>query len=277
MRRETAKNWTWFRDAGAEALRVTEPTLRPLPDLLEQEDRLLIDLLHRPTSWTSGRPQDYVACVLSARAFRLCVAAVSISLSGYPDAAPNLTRSIWETCIRLLDLLDNPIAGALGYLSKGAADEIRSMKAELKHLLATGEPVGRLETNLGRWEDYYSRLRDAATSYGFDLLTIERKHGSLNMRQVCASHGAEKAYEVDYTFDSLFAHCHHASMNGLIGDHGRARLFLLGPDAGEAAGAVCDAIVRTARVLVLAATVVGDTDLVRRAESLLLDANKQST
>lgn len=268
MTGDEAKKWTWFREAGLEALRTTEPKLKQLLDLIEEEDRLLSNLLDRETSWASERPQDYVSCVLSARAFRLTVSAIFISLSGYPDTAPNLIRSIWEISVRLLDLCDNPVSGALGYLLKGSTDEIRMMETELKHFLDTKANIGQLETNLQTCKDDRTKLRATASSHGLDPDLIEKRHGKMNVKKICARNGIEKSYKVDYTFGSLFAHSHHASMDGLIQNYENARLFILGPNTEETGGMVSDAISYMALVLDIAARIVGDTLLVKRTENL---------
>src|SRR2546421_8875326 len=100
--------WYQFRHVMGWLAKDYEKRAKPLLDLFREFDDLVGLFTLRELGYGSERPHDGVACTLAVRAFRLTTGAIHLALSGYSDATPNLTRTVWEIGIRLLDMRRDP-------------------------------------------------------------------------------------------------------------------------------------------------------------------------
>jgi hypothetical protein len=263
--------WSWFKDEIQKGVAFSERYCGDFLALIEDMDRVVAQILARPTSPMAGRPQDYVVSILVVRAFRLTVSALYIGLGGYPDSAANLERTIWEISIRLLDMTRAPSAAALGFLLDGVASEVAHMKAELSHRQMKSEPVHHLPKNIERAQTHYDSLARFAKERGFDPEKIRNKHGRLNLRQVCKDFGVEKAYLVDYALGSAYVHEKNAASSDYVIDATEERKFNLGPVGvpGGPATIAIDVLMDMARVLTIGTRIVDDADAVKHADEAL--------
>jgi hypothetical protein len=266
----SAYGWSWFRDEIQKGVAFSEPYCRDFLDLVEDMDRVAGEILARPTSPFSDRPQDYVVSVLVARAFRLTVSSLYIGLGGYPDSATNLERTTWEISIRLLDMTTAPAAAALGFLLDGTAAEMSQVEAELNHRRGMGQPVHLLPNNRARLQERYDALGRFARERGFDPEKIRRTHGRLNIREVCKRFGVEKAYLVDYGLTTSYVHEKNAASSDYVIEGKDERQFHLGP-VGTPGGPVTiaiDVLMNMARALTIATRIVQQDEIIRQADEI---------
>lgn len=221
--------WSWFSDEIQKGVAFSARYCGDFLDVIEEMDFVAGRIFARPTSPTADRPQDYVILILVARAFRLTVSSLYIGLGGYPDSTANLERTVWEISIRLLDMTRAPAAAAPGFLLDGAAAEVAQMKAELAHRQVNSEPVHRLPKNIERAQEHHDALARFTRERGFDPEQIRRKHGRLNIRQVCKEFGVEKAYLVDYAMGSAYVHEKRMASSDYVIEAKDGRGFHLGP------------------------------------------------
>ena len=180
---------------------------------------------------------------------------------------------MWEIGLRVLDIKAAPLDASFGYVLEGITREIASIEPELAYRKASGLPVGNLETNLHLLKNHHARVQAIARKKGVDSERAEKQHGTLNLRNVARKNGIEKAYLVNFAFQSGFAHGRSPSYNFLITEDDTRRQFSLGPDETEATEAAVDAITQLALGLSLVADALEDPPLLQRAESLLREAN----
>ncbi|HOC93389.1 MAG TPA: DUF5677 domain-containing protein [bacterium] len=85
-------------------------------ELLEECEKILFGIIKTEIEYPNKSIiHDEVLVPVLARSFRHCVAALKISLSGYPDSAYIIIRTLWECWIRILILKDEPIEAAFGF------------------------------------------------------------------------------------------------------------------------------------------------------------------
>jgi len=261
----------WKAFSGAMALLAHDGARKwaPLLDLIEPIDRLVGQLVRRETSFASDRPQDYVASILAVRAFRLTISQIHLALAGYPDACPNLDRTVWEISVRLLDIASHPVAGALGYLLQGIVEELAAARAEHEHRVAEGMPITNLPANIAMIEKHYGRLQELARNRGLDPQRLQRTHGRLNYRAVCQAFGIEKAYLVNYAFTSGYVHEKNWATHEFMYDAEGERHFEMGPVVASRPEAIADAITNLLLVIGGAASVVGAKSVGDEADAIL--------
>lgn len=263
--------WSWFSSEIQKGVTFSERHCRDFLDIVGEMDSLVGRIFARPTSPMAARPQDYVVSILVARGFRLTITSLYIGLGGYPDSGANLERTIWEISIRLLDMTRAPAAAALGFLIDGAAAEVAHMSAELAHRQANSEPVHQLPKNVERAQAHHDDLARFARERGFDPEQVRRKHGRLNIRQVCKDFGIEKAYLVDYAMGSAYVHEKNMASSDYVIEAKAERQFHLGP-VGTPGGPVTiavDVLTSMARVLTTATRILEHEDIINRADEIL--------
>lgn len=264
-----AVDWPAFSRTMERLVAIGEVQCAPLLQIVEPVDRLLGRLVARETSPLSDRPQDYVACILAVRAFRLTVPSIHLALSGYPDACPNLYRTQWEICMRLLDMAVSPIEGAMGYLLQGAIEELSTARAEQEDPGDGDVPMDRVSSEVGRLTLRYSELEEHARSRGLDPEAVRRRHGNLNYRDVCRRFGIERSYLVNYAFSSGFVHEKNWATSAFVSSPLEGeRLFELGPLPEARPEAMADALRLALMALSVAAGIVGDEALATEAEAI---------
>jgi hypothetical protein len=177
----TSYNWQWFRNEIRRCSDAAESECLIFLNLVEQCDKVVSQMVSRPMSYASDRPQDYVVPILATRAFRLAISSLQIALSGYADSTPNLNRTVFEIAIRLLDISTDPIASSLAYLMQGAKEEISTMEVELRYRKETGLTTLNLPVNLERMREYLKQLQELCQKKGIDPEDACKKHGKLNV------------------------------------------------------------------------------------------------
>jgi hypothetical protein len=262
-------DWRWFRDAMHECTAIGEREAAELLPLVSELDALIGAVVARPTSPFSDRPQDYVVSLLCARAFRLTVSAIKLALAGYPDSAVNLSRTTWEIAVRCLDLLENPVAGALGYLLEGLTSEAGQLTTELDHRQRVGEPVFQGPENLKSIQEQVRKLEAHARKLGHDPDKIRKRHGHLNVFQVCERFGLEKAYRVDYAFGSGHVHEKNVAPSLFTAEKDGGREFEMGPIPGHGEPVTLDSMMDLTLVVGATAGVLGDKELSARVDAVL--------
>lgn len=135
------------------------------------------------------------------------------------------------------------------------------MTAELEHRLASGLPTDALPANLDAGRHRLADLESLARRQGLDPREIQRRHGRLNVLEVCKRHGIEKAYYVDFAFDSAHVHEKNAATSTFVTDLPSERRFSLGPEPASSQFAMVDSLKFLGRVFVLAAEILGDPGL----------------
>ena len=267
----SAYGWSWFSDEIRKGVAFSERYCTDFLALVEDMASIAGAIFARPTSPFSDRPQDYVVSVLVARAFRLTVSSLYIGLGGYPDSGTNLERTVWEISIRLLDMTTAPAAAALGFLLDGTTSEIAQVAAELEHRQVNGEPVHLLPTNRERLQAHYDALARFARDQGLDPEHIHRKHGRLNIREVCKSFNIEKAYLVDYALTTAYVHEKNSASSDYVIERKGERHFLLGPigTPGGPMTIAIDVLMDMARVLTIATRIVQQENITKRADEVL--------
>ena len=184
---DTKEYWNWdeFRAAMDEHLSLhTHESKDPL-SLVQECDKIVSRIVARPLSYACERPQDFVAALLTTRSFRLCISAIRISLSGYPEMVPNLTRTIWEIGLWLFLIQNDPIGASLGFLLSGVEQEIEMMENDLQQRYSGKEHLGNLPKNLQTWKDYREALEGIIRKHGLSLEEIQKKYEKLSPWKVC--------------------------------------------------------------------------------------------
>ncbi|AFM24872.1 DUF5677 domain-containing protein [Desulfomonile tiedjei] len=266
--KEEKYDWNWFRSSINQTARTIEPQIKQLLDFVSEVDLIVQQVVDRPTSYASERPQDYVVSILVVRSFRLFVSSMILSLSGYADVVPNLKRSVMEIGLMLLNMSSNPVAVALGYMLHSVQEEIISMETELGRLNTKGGNALNLPRNLEEWKNFHSLLGDLAKDRGLIAEEIQRNFARTSVRSLCREHASEEYYLVNYKADSLFTHGLHACLGGLVEDNPDQRTFMLGPAINHADAAVMDSIAQMTANLALAGDILEDEGVAQNAMSL---------
>jgi len=262
--------WRYFSGTMRQSLRDAEARWSPVLDAIEVADTLVGRLVARETSYVSERPQDYVACVLIVRCFRLAVPAIYVALSGFADSSPNMYRTVWEITVRLLDMAANPYAGSLGYLLAGASEELSVAKSERDHRATEGLPASEaLELNIKDFEARHKELQNLALARDLDPVRIERRYGRLNFRETCKRLGIENAYLVNYAFASGYAHEKNIATGDFSALGDGERQFELGPVLDSRIEAVADTLRYLFIAIQGAASLLDDQVAVEQAEAEL--------
>jgi len=263
--------WAWFRDEIARGVQLSEARCTSILAHIQEMDAIVCDIVARPTSPFSDRPQDFVVSLLATRVFRLTVSALYIGLGGYHDSATGLTRTVWEIAIRLLDMTDSPEAAALGFLLDAASSEINHVDAELEHRQRSQLPSGNLANNLRMMRSHYDALAQVTITRDLDPKVIASRHGILNFRNVCERFGIGKAYRVNYAFQTGYVHEKASAATDYMIETPEGREFHLGPVGvpGGPQTVAIDVLTDAALALVTAARIIGDGELIQRTDNLL--------
>jgi hypothetical protein len=263
MRQDPAVDWDRLRATMERLEAEAEEECAALLQLVLPLDRLTVRLVARETSPASDRPQDYVACVLATRSFRLAIASLHLAMSGYPDVGPNLYRTLWEIVVRLAHIESHPVHGALGYLLQGADEQVSAARADADD----GGPEG--DAHVARCEERYAGHVESARALGLDAEEIRRRHGKLNFRDVCKEHGIERSYLVNFVWSSGYVHEKNLATAEFVWSSGDERFFELGPIRSARAEAMADALGMLIQALGLSASIVGDESVCLEASAMI--------
>lgn len=267
-------DWHWFRQHMKKCSESSEPDCHPLLDLVQECDVIVVKMVHRPMSYASDRPQDFVVPTLSVRAFRLAISSIQIALSGYVDSVPNLDRTIFEIGIRLLDISTDPIAASLAYLIQGAHEEISTMEVELAYRRQQSIEAINLPINLKRMKKYLEELQVLSRRRNIDPDLARKKHGKLNIREICRKFDIEKAYLVDYAYTSSFVHEKNVATAEFYEGSPGSHKFEMGPIPKAIPYAIADILMSLSLVLEIGCKILEDDELILRSVGLVQSVKK---
>ncbi len=200
-------DWNWFEKKISESLKTNSIKHKKILDFIKNIDSILQEALNHPISPFSSRPQDYLACITITRCFRLLISGLNLILSGFPECASNLDRSIWEIGIRLSYINEkNPTGGAFGWLLYSYESDISMLKAEYEYRIQINEDFGNLLLNLQSKESDLKNLREKAKEMNYDPDKLINKFGKLGIGNICEILNIRKAYDVSYNYLSGFVH-----------------------------------------------------------------------
>jgi hypothetical protein len=149
-----------------------------------------------------SRPQDHVAVGVAIHAFRSALASIELCVGGFADAAAPINRSVWEMQLRLFDVRQTGMLGALACLLYEAETEIAAREFELANGWHTGdEATGALEA----WVAWRDELHAKATAAGFTSKDLAR-HGKLPFGATATEAQQLGSYKTLYARHSLTAH-----------------------------------------------------------------------
>ncbi len=143
------------------------------------------------------------------------------------------------------------------------------MQVELEYRQGEGMNAGNLARNLRALQEELMQLRDAAAHLGLNPDEIQKKHGKLNVREVCKRFGIEKAYLVNYAYCSSHVHEKNVATRDFYAPTPDEHAFNLGPVPLAAPHAIADALTGLAHVLDFASQIVEDQAAVTRSQDLL--------
>jgi hypothetical protein len=230
--------------------------------LIQECDKIISKILNRPLSYAYERPQDFVTAILITRTFRLCISAIKISLSGYPEVVPNIIRTAWEIGLWLFLIQKDPIGASLGFLLSGIDEEIKMMEHDINLRRANKENLGNLEKNLEIQKNYRRELENIICKHEMSVAEIRKRYGKLSPREVCKRFGFESGYIGWYVFMS--GHIHERGFaNDIFLDESdeNVRKFILGPVDSSCVGGVIDALTTLISNLCTAAEIIGDNEV----------------
>lgn len=263
--------WKWdeFKAAMDEHLLSHEHETEDLLQLVQECDKIVSKIVDRPLSYAHERPQDFVVALLATRSFRLYISTIRISLSGYPEIAPNLTRTIWEIGLWLFLIQNDPIGASLGFLLSGVEQEIEIMENDIQQRSDEKKHLGNLPKNLQTWKDYKETLEDIIRKHGLSLEAIWKKYKRISPWKVCKNFGLEHAYKINYAFMS--GHVHERGFaNEVFLDESQSdvRKFVLGPVCSGCIAGVVDALYTLIANLCVAAAIIGEFDLQEKCREI---------
>lgn len=243
--------------------------------LVKNYDFFVGKLVNRSTSYISDRPQDYVACILGARSFRLAIGGIHLAVSGYPDLSPNLGRTIWEISLRLFNMKSNPVEASLGYLLYSCSEELSIDQTEFEYRTENNLELGYIAEHIEAKRNYFNKLKSEASSKGLNPDMIQKKYGKLSIYKICQKLGIEKAYKVNYAYDCGHIHERNLTTNYIVKTDEDGRKFELGPINEACLESVADILTNLSLSLSAAAEVVEDKDLIIEAENLMNEVKKR--
>jgi len=248
--------------------------------LVIEFEHILVDLISLYGKQSPARIQDYVALLLAVGAFRSGISGIYMSLSGYPDSARNLNRTILEIWIRLMYMSDDPEATAIGYLLYGKGKEIWSLQAEIAFRESRGMECGEFRTNLIALERQNENLKKLALDAGLDPEETRRKYKIAGVRKMVKDLGIpelKRCYEVDYRYDCDYAHSNSASSHLFALHFGDKVTFDIGPlDYKDCLATAWDLVGRLGGAISGAAEIFGNEDVSTRAHTLMDRVNELS-
>lgn len=265
------KHWTWkdFRATMTENLMLYEKKSKDLLNLVRECDEIVLKIIDRPLSYAHTRPQDFVSALLATRSFRLSISVINISLSGYPDAAPNLTRTMWEIGLWLFLIQKDPIAASIGFLLSGVESEIKMVEYDYQYRKAKKQYLGNLPKNLQTWKDYKKTLESLIQKHGLSIEVIRKNSKKISFWKVCKNLGLEYKYKTYYAF--MTGHIHERGFaNDVFLDESQpnVRKFILGPVCSGCIEPIVDALYVLIGNLAGAAAIVGERKLEKRCQQI---------
>jgi hypothetical protein len=141
------------------------------------------------------------------------------------------------------------------------------MEAELAYRNSNRIPVGHLTENCRTTRDHRAWLEGVAQAQGVDIVSAVKTFGHLNVRQACREMGIEKAYLVDYSFESGHVHEQNLTTHSFMTVLGKAAQYEGGPTEEKTFESTFDVLRNFSLVAAAAAKLTED-------EIAVADANR---
>ncbi|WP_319561043.1 DUF5677 domain-containing protein [Marispirochaeta sp.] len=272
-------DWNWFRERITEFLKTNSTKHLNFLKYIEDIDSILQEALNQKISPVSSRPHDYLACITMTRCFRLLISGLSLILSGFPECASNLDRSIWEIGIRLSYINEkDPIGGAFGWILSSYESDIKMLKAEYEYRIQKNDDFGNLLTNLQSKEKELKAIEEKMGEMNLDPTKMKNKFGSISIGNICDNLNIRKAYDVSYNFLSGFVHEQLKATDDITFKKDDRLFFSLGPNEMnlmETKAQIFDIIQDTLIVIGTGNELLEKNSLSKRVNELLDDLSKQ--
>ena len=266
---QTTFPWSFFRSSMVDIVSTNEGRCSKLFQLIDGFDAFVGTVLNRPLGIDTARPQDYLACLLLVRSFRLMIGGVWLAASGYSELSPNLSRTIWEIAVRLFYSDNDPLAATFGFFIHAESRKLEPMEAELAYRISHGEDQGELAKNCHHVKDHRKWLESVALKKGVNIDNAVATYGKLKFRQVCRDLNIEKAYHVNYAFDSGHIHERDVTTDSFLSVKDMVGEYELGPTMQEdTCATIVDLLRNFALVTSAAAALLEDNIATMSAESL---------
>lgn len=139
---------------------------------------------------------------LISRSFRHCLAALRIALSGYPDSAAVLIRTIWEIRIHLALIKKEPLEASLGFLLFEVDKKIKFTEERIQDakIQNTSDETGDLEALKTERKERLSLIDQQHIAE-----EKVKKYKTINYREACRDLGLNDEY-ARYSLYSEIAH-----------------------------------------------------------------------
>jgi len=239
-----------------------EAQLKELLAIVPECARTLSELFDKGVSDPENRPQDYVATLLAANSFRLCVCVMRLYLSGYPRAAQVVGRTVLEISLWLGQIEKDPVAASLAYLV-ASADEQLEMGERYRENLPSQVLLEAADEYLVRWNERRAKVERLIRQHGLCPSAVRKKYPRrANVRDVCTDLGLDSGYKTVYAHRSLRAHGRYVSegeFDAAFSDHQKS--FELGPLCTDCAESAAVALHTLIMNLGSASTIIGEPGL----------------
>lgn len=270
-------DWHYYRARMSELAEQQKLPWHGLTSHVQTFRELTVRVIERDTAIDSPRPQDYVTSVLVTFAFRATIGSLHLAISGFPELATELNRKVWEIGLRLLQLHANPVEIAYGYLLHSVSKHIQILNDDVAYRKAHDIDSHALPANRDRLQKYQSSLVAIVKAKGLDADQLLKAYKSKSLRALAQELDIEQAYLTNYAFRSSFVHAQHHSEDEIVFTQDGERCFNLGPSSENADADAVDAVHCMAMVLVFAASVLEDSNLVEDTSQLVGNIRAQSS
>jgi hypothetical protein len=156
----------------------------------------------------------------------------------------------------------------LGYLIQGAWEEIGAMEVELKHRNDTGKETGNLAANLEAMREQLALYESFARRHNLDADAIRKQHGKLNVKSVCEKFGIQRAYLVDYCYESSHVHEKNVATRDFCIEQKGQRAFHFGPIPNACVECVEDILRTLGLVISIASDILEEKDITQSIQKI---------
>jgi hypothetical protein len=154
------------------------------------------------------RPWEYVATIITSNAARLAIAGVSLSLGGYPDCSAILTRTLWESRLRLTWMCRDRLTRSLRFLWADADSEVRAFQAQPENVTRDQDAL------LSTWVGYRTKILQHGLRLG--VAEAEIAEGLPKVATLATELGEKTRHNTWYARYSQMAHGITASLTGFL-------------------------------------------------------------
>jgi hypothetical protein len=132
--------------------------------LIHECRQLLFQIIQTQNDYPNKKLIHDIMVSMLVRSFRHCLAATKVALSGYPDSAYVIVRTLWEIRIRIGILMEEPVEASYGFKINDINDQIKIYKAYTDD----EEKVNDYAAKLKEYEDMKNTIEIQIKSSGFN-------------------------------------------------------------------------------------------------------------